>query len=57
MFQTKVVKKIGTHILCAVSRPVPPPLFFGGWDNVDKCFRVGQATDDSMTYAHCVLFA
>ena len=22
--------------------------------NVEKCFRAGQATDDSMVYAHCI---
>ena len=51
MFQTKVVQKIKTHISC----PVP---FFGKscrlWDNVEKYFRVGQATDDSMTHALCI---
>jgi hypothetical protein len=52
MFQTKVVDKIKTHILCAVT-------FFKKsyrlWDNVEKYFRVGQATDDNMAYAHCML--
>ena len=25
------------------------------WDNVKKCGRAGQATDDSMVHAHCML--
>jgi len=47
MFQTKVVQKIKTHILCSVS-------FFRKscrlCDNVDKYFRVGQATDDNIIW-------
>ena len=52
MFQTKVVEKIKTHILCSVT-------FFRKsyrlWDNVEKCGRAGQSTDDNMAHAHCVL--
>jgi hypothetical protein len=52
MFQTNVVQKIKTHILCSVT-------FFRKscplWDNVWKYFRAGQATDDNMTHAHYVL--
>ena len=34
----------------------PPPLKSCRlWDNVEKCCRAGQATDDTMTHAHCVL--
>ena len=25
------------------------------WDNMEKCCRVGQATDDNMAHAHCML--
>jgi len=25
------------------------------WDNVEKYCRAGQATDDSMAHAHCIL--
>jgi hypothetical protein len=28
---------------------------FGLWDNVEKCCRVRQATDDNMAHAHCIL--
>ena len=52
MFQTEVVEKIKTHILCSVT-------FFSKiyrlWDNVEKYCRAGQATDDNMTHAQCVL--
>ena len=52
MFQTKVVEKIETHILCSVT-------FFRKswrlWDNVEKCGRAGQVTDDNMAHAHCML--
>ena len=45
MFQTKVVEKINTHILCAVA-------FFRKscrlLDNVKKYFRAGQATEVSI---------
>jgi len=45
MFQTKVVQKIKTHILCSVTFPRKScPL----WDNVGKYGRAGQATDDSI---------
>jgi hypothetical protein len=51
-FQTKVVEKIKTHILCSVT-------FFRKscrlWDNVDKYCRAGQTTDGNMAHAHCML--
>jgi hypothetical protein len=52
MFQTKVVQKIKTHIVCSI--------FFSRkscrlWDSVEKHFRYGQATDDNMTHVHCML--
>ena len=52
MFQTKVVQKIKTHILCSVT-------FFrkscGLWNNVEKCCTSGQVTDGNMAHAHCML--
>ena len=52
MFQTKVVEKIKTHILCSVT-------FFRKsyrlWDNVEKYCTAGQATDDNMAHAHFML--
>jgi len=45
MFQTKVVEKIKTNILCSVT-------FFRKsrclWDNVEKYGRAGQVTDDNI---------
>jgi hypothetical protein len=50
MFQTKVVEKIKTHILCSVT-------FFRKsyclWDNVEKYGRAREATNDNMAYARC----
>jgi hypothetical protein len=43
MFQTNVVEKIETHILCSVT------FFLKSWhlwDNVGKYARVGQVTED-----------
>ena len=52
MFQTKVVEKIETHILCSVT-------FFQKscrlGDNVEKVCRAEQTADDNMAQAHCVL--
>jgi len=52
MFQTKVVEKLKTHILCSIT-------FFRKsrrlWDNMEKYCRAGQATDDKMAHAHCML--
>ena len=52
MYQTKVEDKIKTHILCLVN-------FFRKscrlWDNVEKYCGAGQAADDNMAYAHCML--
>jgi hypothetical protein len=53
MFETKVVEKIKTHILC-------PILFFRKscrlWDNVEKCGTARQATDDNIlvTWRMCI---
>jgi hypothetical protein len=46
MHQTKVVEKIETHILCSI-------IFFYSF-RLLYC-RAGQATDDSMAHAHCML--
>ena len=52
MFQTKVVEKIKTYILCSVTffenRAVYKKM-------CKKVCRAGQATDDNMTHAHCML--
>jgi len=45
MFQTKVVEKIKTHILCSLTSPPPPK----------KKLCAGQATDDNMEPAYCML--
>ena len=53
MFQTKVVEKLKTHILCSVtfiSRKLCRL-----WDNVEKFCRAGQGTDGNMAHAHCML--
>jgi len=50
MFQTKVVEKIKTHILCSVT------VFRKShrlWENVEK--QAGQAADDNMSDAHYIL--
>jgi hypothetical protein len=52
MFQTEVVDETKTHILCSVT------VFqnsFVLWDNVEKYCTAGQATDDNMAHAHCIL--
>jgi hypothetical protein len=54
MFQTIGVEKIKTHISCSVA------FFFLRkscrlWDNVEKYGTAGQATDDNMAHAHCML--
>ena len=52
-FQTKVVQKIKTHILCSVT------FFFRKSSRYKimwkKYCRAGQATDDNMAHAHCLL--
>jgi len=52
IFQTKVVKKVKTHISSSET------VFRKScrlWDNVEKYCRAGQATDDNMAHAHCML--
>jgi len=56
MFQTKVVEKIKTHILCSIT------FFFWKscllWDNVEKYCRAGQDTDQYNTlHINCTLDA
>ena len=52
MFQTKVVEKIETHILCSVT-------FFRKsrrlWDNVENYCRAGQTTEGIVAQAHRML--
>jgi hypothetical protein len=52
MFRIKVVEKIKTHILCSIA------VFLKSYnllDNLEKYCREGQATDDNMALAHCML--
>jgi len=52
MFQTKVVEKIKTHILCSVT------VFRKSYclcDNVENYGRAKQVADDYMVHAHCML--
>jgi len=52
MFWTEVMEKIKTRFLLnSYFFRKSCPL----WDNVDKYCRVGQATDDNMAHAHCML--
>ena len=55
MFQTNVVEKIQTHILCWVTSP--PRKSCRLLVNAEKYCRAGQATDDNMAHAHCMLDA
>ena len=52
MFQTKVVEKIKTHILCSVTFSRKS---YRLWDNVGKYSTDVAATDDSMGYAYFTL--
>ena len=45
-FQTQVVEKLETHISCSIIFFKPCRL----WDNVEKYYRAGQATDDNMAH-------
>jgi hypothetical protein len=49
----KFVAKINTHILCSVGFFSRKPCRL--WDTVGKYSRAGQATDDNMAHAHCML--
>jgi hypothetical protein len=53
MFQTKTVETIKAHILCSV-------IFFSKKscrlsDNVEKHCTAGEATDDNMAHANCMV--
>ena len=52
MFQTKVVEKIKTHILCSVTFFENLAVYKIMWK---KYCRNGQATDDNMEHAHFIL--
>jgi len=52
MFQTKVVEKIKTHILCSVTFLRKSCRL---WDNLGKYCGTGQVIDDDMAHARCVL--
>jgi len=51
-FQTQIVQKIKKHILCSVNLIKKSRLL---WDNVENYCRAGQATDNNMAHAHCML--
>ena len=53
MFQTKVVEKFETHILSSVFFPSKKSCRL--WDNLGKYCTAGQATDDNMAPARCML--
>jgi hypothetical protein len=52
MFQTNIVEKIKTRILCSIT-------FFSEnhavYENVEKYCRAAQATDGNMVLAQCML--
>jgi urease gamma subunit len=52
MIQTRVVEKIKTHILCSITFPETRAVLL---DNIEKYARAGQATDENMAHAHCIL--
>jgi len=52
MFQTKVVEKLKTHILCFVTFSKNIAVY----EIMQEIYNTaGQATDDDMPHAHCVL--
>jgi len=53
MFQTKAAQQIKTHILCSVT--FPPENLAVYEIMLKKCGTAGEATDDSMAHAHCML--
>ena len=52
IFQTNVVEKIKRRILYSVTFLRKS---WYVWDYVEKYCRAGQATDDNMAHAHCML--
>ena len=55
MFQTEVVEKIKTYILCSATFFPPHRKSFRLWENVEKYGTAGQATNDSMAHARWML--
>jgi hypothetical protein len=53
MFQTKVVEIIKTHILCSIFFPENRAVYEIKWKNI----VAGQATDDNVVHAYCMLDA
>jgi hypothetical protein len=51
MLQKNVAQKIKTHILCSITLKKSRLL----WSKMEKYDRAGQATDDNMAQAHCML--
>jgi hypothetical protein len=51
MLRTKVVEKIKI-ILCSVTFSKKSCIL---WENVEKYFMAGKATDENMVHAHCML--
>jgi hypothetical protein len=51
MFETNVVEEFKTHISCS------KPFFenYAALDNVERYNRAGQATDENMAHADCML--
>jgi hypothetical protein len=54
MFEIKVVEKIKIHILCSVTFFDNHAVYEVMWK---KYCRAGQAIDNNMAYAHCMLEA
>jgi len=52
MFQTKVLEKIKTHILCSFFFLENPAVCEIIWK---KYCRAGHATDDNAAYMHCMM--
>jgi len=52
MFQTKVVEKIKTYVFYSITSFQKLRHL---WDKVETNCRVGQATDEDMVQAHCML--
>jgi len=49
----KSCREVKTHNLYSIAPP--PPKSCHLWDNVNKYYRAGQATDDNMVHVHCML--
>jgi hypothetical protein len=55
MFQAEVVEKIKTNVVCSIF--FSPRKSYRLYDSVKKCCTAGQATDDNMAHARCILEA